>query len=101
MMKYVVVVRGMLKSADENQSKATHDATIKMIGPMGRSMGNVGHQAHLNPQNRREFLAIDVWDNIEGPQKLLQDPTLAAEFAKLFEGQPNVTIWSATDWEAW
>ena len=100
-MKYVVVVRGMLKSADEKQSRATHDATIKMVGPTGRSMGNVGHRAYLNPQNRREFLAIDVWDNLDGPQKMLQDPTLGAEFAKLFEGQPNVTIWAATDWEAW
>ncbi len=100
-MKYVVVVRGMLKSADEKQSQATHDATINMVGPTGRSMGNVSHRAYLNPQNRREFMAIDVWDNADGPQKMLQDPTLGAEFGKLFEGQPNVTMWAATDWEAW
>jgi quinol monooxygenase YgiN len=100
-MKYVVVVRGMLKANDEKQSQATHDATISMVGPMGRSMGNVSHRAYLNPQNRREFMAIDVWDNAESPQKLLQDPTLGAEFAKLFEGQPNVTMWEATGWEGW
>src|SRR5262245_43972365 len=100
-MKYVVVVRGMLKAEDEKKSKATHDATINMVGPQGRSMGNVGHRAHLNLQNRREFLAIDVWDNLDGPQKLLQDPTLGAEFAKLFEGQPNVTMWEVTDWAGW
>jgi hypothetical protein len=100
-MQYVVVVRGTLKSADENQSKAVHNATIAMIGPMGRSMGNVGHRTYLNPQNRREFMAIDVWDNPDSPQKLLQDPTLGAEFAKLFEGQPNVIMWAATDWDGW
>jgi len=100
-MKYVVVVRGTLKAADEQQSRATHDATIKMVGPMGRTMGNVSHRAYLNPQNRREFMAIDVWDNMEGPQKLLQDPTLGSEFAKLFDGQPTVTMWSDADWEGW
>src|SRR5262245_10030042 len=80
-MKLVVVVRGTLKSTDEKESMAVHNATIQMVGPMGRSMGNVSHRAYLNPQNRREFLAIDVWDNMEGPQKLLQDPALGAEFA--------------------
>src|SRR5215831_12690499 len=100
-MKYVVVVRGTLKSADEKQSKTVRDATIAMVGPQGRKMGNLSHRAHLNPQNRREFMAIDVWDNPDSPQKLLQDPTLGAEFAKLFEGQPNVTMWAETDWEGW
>ena len=100
-MKYVVTVRGMLKAADEKQSQATHDATIDKIGPMGRSMGNVGHQAYLNPQNRREFLAVDTWDNMEGPQKLLADPALGAEFAMLFDGQPQVTFWAAADWKSW
>lgn len=100
-MKLVVVVRGKLKSTDEKESMSTHNATIQMVGPMGRSMGNVSHRAYLNPQNHREFLAIDVWDNADGPQKLLQDPALGAEFAKLFEGQPDVTVWAETDWEGW
>lgn len=100
-MKIIVSVRGMLKAADEKQSQATHDATIQKIGPMGKSMGNVGHRAYLNPQNRKEFMAIDVWDNMEGPQKLLGDPALGAEFAKLFEGQPQVTVWEDAGWEAW
>jgi hypothetical protein len=46
-------------------------------------------------------MAIDVWDNPDSPQKLFQDPTLGAEFAKLFEGQPDVIMWAATDWEGW
>jgi quinol monooxygenase YgiN len=100
-MKYIVSVRGMLKAADEKQSRATHDATIQKIGPMGKSMGNVGHRAYVNPQNRKEFLAIDVWDNMDGPQKLLADPALGAEFAKLFEGQPEVTMWEDAGWEGW
>jgi hypothetical protein len=100
-MQYVVIVRGLLRATEERQARATHDATIALVGPMGRAQGNVGHRAYLNAQNRREFLAIDVWDNLESPQQLLRDPALGAEFAKLFEGQPDVTMWAATDWEGW
>jgi hypothetical protein len=100
-MNYIVIVRGRLKSADEKQSRKTHDSTVKMIGPQGRSMGNIGHHAYLDPKDRREFLAIDTWDNLEGPQKLLQDPSLAAEFGKLFEGLPDVTVLEDSGWEAW
>lgn len=100
-MKYIVIVRGKLKSADEKQSQAVHDATIAKVGPLGKSMGNVGHRAYLNPQNRTEFLAMDTWDNLDGPQKLLADPALGAEFAKLFDGMPDVTIWAEAGWEAW
>jgi hypothetical protein len=100
-MRYIVSVRGTLKAADEKQSQASHDGTIQKLGPTGRSMGNVGHRAYLNLQNRREFMAIDVWDNLEGPQKLFADPNLAAEFGKLFDGQPQVTMWEDAGWEAW
>ena len=55
-MKYIVIVRGKLKTADEKQSQAVHDATIAMVGPSGRAMGNIGHRACLNPQDRTQFL---------------------------------------------
>jgi hypothetical protein len=35
---------------------------------------------------------------MEGIQKLYSDPNLAAEFSKLFEGQPEVTIWEDSGW---
>ena len=100
-MKYIVTVRGTLKATDEKQSQAVHDSTVDKVSPMGRSMGNIGHQAFLNPQNRREFIAIDTWDNMEGLQKLFSDPNLGAEFARLFEGQPEVTVWAEAGWRSW
>ncbi len=100
-MNYIVIVRGKLKNSDEKHSKKIHDATIDLVGPMGRSLGNTGHRAYLNPQNRREFLAIDSWNNIEGPQKLLNDPKLAEEFGKLFDGMPEVTILEEAGWKSW
>jgi hypothetical protein len=37
-------------------------------------------------------------DNLEGIQKLYSDPNLAAEFGKLFEGRPEVTVWADSGW---
>jgi len=96
-MRYIVTVRAMLKG-DEAQAQKVHDETVAKVSPLGKSMGSTGHQAYLNTQNRREFLAIDFWDNLEGIQKLYSDPNLATEFGKLFEGQPEVTIWVDSGW---
>ena len=96
-MKYIVTVRGMLKG-DAMQAQKVHDETVAKISPQGRQMGNTSHQTYLNTQNGMEFFAIDVWDNLEAIQKLYSDPNLAAEFGKLFDGQPEVTVWAETDW---
>jgi quinol monooxygenase YgiN len=96
-MKYIVVVRGKLNGSAAEAGKA-HDEIVAKISPMGRSMGNTSHQAYLNVQDGNEFLAIDVWDNMEAIQKLYSDPNLASEFAKMFAGQPEVTIWADSGW---
>ncbi len=96
-MKYVVNVRGNLKGSPEQAQKA-HDAILFKISPMSKQMGNTSHQTYLNVQNNNEFFSIDVWDNLEAIQKLYSDPALLAEFATLFEGQPQVTIWAESGW---
>ncbi len=96
-MRYIVTVRGTLKG-DEKQAQKGHDETVAKVSPQGKKMGNTSHQPYLNTQNRKEFLSIDVWDNLESIQKLYGDPNLAAEFGKLFEGQPEVTIWADSGW---
>jgi hypothetical protein len=96
-MRYVVVVRGQLKGSKADAQKV-HDATIGQISPQSRQMGSTGHQAYLNTADEKGFLAVDFWDNIEAIQKLYSDPALAAEFGKLFDGQPEVTIWADAGW---
>lgn len=96
-MKYIVTVRGNLKGSQE-QAHQAHDAIVSKISPMGRQMGNTSHQTYLNVQNNNEFFAIDVWDNLEAIQKLYSDPNLMVEFAKMFEGQPQMTIWGDAGW---
>jgi hypothetical protein len=96
-MRYIVTVRAVLKG-DEAQAQKMHDETVAKLSPLGKSMGSTSHQAYLNTQNRKDFLAIDFWDNLEGIQKLYSDPNLATEFGKLFEGQPEVTVWVDSGW---
>lgn len=97
-MRYIVTVRGTLKSANEKESQKVHDATVEKVSPLSKTMGSTGHQAYLNPKNRKEFLAIDFWDNLESIQKMYSDPNLAAEFGKLFEGMPEVVVWADSGW---
>ncbi len=92
-MKYVVTVRGKLKGSAE-QAHQTHDAIIAKMSAMSKQMGNTSHTTYLNVQNGSEFFSIDVWNNLEAIQKLYSDPSLGAEFAKMFEGQPEVTVWA-------
>jgi quinol monooxygenase YgiN len=86
-----------MKGVSQEASRA-HDEIVSKVSSVGKSMGNTSHQAYLNVQDEGEFLAIDFWDNMEGIQKLYSDPNLASEFAKMFEGQPEVTIWSDSGW---
>ncbi len=96
-MKYVVVVRGKLKGS-VTEAGAAHNDIVSKVSPLGKSMGNTSHQPYLNIENGDEFLSLDFWDNIEGIQKLYSDPNLASEFARMFDGQPEVTIWSDSGW---
>lgn len=98
-MKIIVTVRGRLKG-DEAQAQRDHDATVDKLSPIGRSIGSVGHQAYLNPQDRREFLAMDTWTSMDGLQKFMSDPNTAAEIGKLFENPPDVTVWVESGWRS-
>lgn len=97
-MEYITVVRARLKGDDIKASQKAHDATVETLSGMTRPMGATGHRAYLNPQKPMEFLAIDRWNNLEGLQKFMSDPQVAQAFGALFDGQPDITIWSESDW---
>ncbi len=96
-MRYIVTVRGILKGGSA-QAQKVHDAIVGGTSAMSKQMGNTSHQTYLNTQNNNEFMAMDFWDNLEAIQKLYSDPNLATEFAKMFEGQPQVTVWADAGW---
>ncbi len=96
-MKYIVTVRGILKGSPD-QAKNLHNEIVAKSSTLSKPMGNTGHHPYLSIQNGKEFLSIDEWNNLENLQKLYSDPSLAAEFGKLFEGMPDITIWSDQGW---
>ena len=96
-MKYIVTVRGKLKGSPD-QARKLHDEIVSKSSPISKSMGNISHLPHLNIQNNNEFLSLDVWDNLENLQKLYSDPNLGAEFGKLFDGMPDITVWGEAGW---
>jgi hypothetical protein len=101
MSVYITVVRGQLKQADSlEENQAAHDAINVPLQALGKSLSAVGHRAYLNAKNPKEFLGIDTWTSIEGPEKLFSDPKLADQFGKLFEGTPEITFWRASGWES-
>ena len=97
-MNYITIVRGKLKPADEKTAQAMHDATVEKLSVMTRPMGAIGHHAYLNPQNRTEFLAVDTWNNLEALQGFMSNPQVAEEFGKLFDGMPDISIWTESGW---
>jgi hypothetical protein len=97
-MKYIVTVRGRLKATDPKEAQMGHDATVDRLSPIGRPLGSVGHMVFLNPQDPREFLAIDTWQSLEGLQKFMADAAdPGAAIAALFEGQPDIAMWGEAE----
>lgn len=101
-MSYIVTVHGMLKGNDEQASKKMHDATAAQAQPLGKAAGNQHHQPYLNPENPREFFDVDVWnDDLAGLKKFFSDPGMAKAFGELFEGMPEIKVFSDKGWYRW
>jgi quinol monooxygenase YgiN len=101
-MKFIVNVRGTLKDADPSMAMTHHNATVDKMGPISKKLGALGHQAYLDPQNPRKFMAIDTWPSMESIQAFMSDASNpGGEIAALFEGPPDIVIWGeAEGWRA-
>lgn len=100
-MKIVVTVRGTLKHSDQQKNQQAHDATFERLSAISVPLGAAGHQTFLNPQNPRQFLAIDMWQTMEGLQQFMGHPANpGAAIAELFESQPEITVWTESGWKS-
>jgi len=101
-MSFIVTVHGMLKGNDENASKKMHDATAAQARELGKSFGNQHHSPYLNPENPREFFDVDVWnDDLAGLKEFFSDPGMAQVMGQLFDGMPEIKVWSDKGWLKW
>ncbi len=101
-MGYIVTVRGILKGTDEQASKQAHDATAAQAQAVGKSFGNLHHQPYLSVDNPREFFDVDVWnDDLEGLRKFFGDPGMAKVLGELFDGMPEIRVYTDKGWLRW
>ena len=99
-MRVITTVRGIMKESDPQKAKEAHNAIFGRLQPVGRSLGSIGHQTYLNPQNPREFLAVDTWPDMESLQKFMShSANPAAALGAMFDGQPDVTVWVQSDYD--
>lgn len=99
-MKYTVTIRARLKK-DQASSKAFHDQVTGATKEAAQRAGDVTHRVFLDPQDPKAFLGIDEWSTLEGLQAFAASPDIKRFFGDLFEGEPEVRVWVASDWNAW
>ncbi len=72
-----------------------HDATAAQARVLGKAAGNLAHQPYLNPDNPREFFDVDVRnDDLAGLKKFFGDPGMAKVMGELFDGMPEIRVWT-------
>lgn len=98
---WFVLVRGRLASDDIAALEAQHDAFVEASEETVRDLGDVAHVVHLGRDDVREFLAIDVWVEVEPIVDLYSSPEFGEALGGLFEGPPTITVHQSTDWYQW
>ncbi|MBX7078493.1 MAG: hypothetical protein K1X88_04830 [Nannocystaceae bacterium] len=91
---------GTLASEDEETNHAAHDAVASGGKEPSMMAGNLAHVVFLGLEDRRRFLAVDIWGNSEIIEPFYTDPMFVMFFAPLFESvtQP---VYVSTDWYQW
>lgn len=91
---------GDLAQTDEEANHAAHDGVA--AGGMEPSLmaGNVAHVVFLGLEDRRRFLAVDIWQSADNMEAFYGNPMFVQVFAPLFTSvsQP---VFVSTDWYQW
>jgi quinol monooxygenase YgiN len=96
----LVTIRGLLRD-DPEAIRKIHDEVTTATKEMALQAGDISHRVYLNPQDGRDFLGIDEWQSAEAVQAFSANPQIQEFFARMFDGQPEVTVWEASGWNEW
>jgi quinol monooxygenase YgiN len=99
-MAIVVMVRARLRG-DVGSAQQLHDQVTGATKDMARAAGDVGHRTYLNPADPMDFLGIDEWQSAEAFQAFASNPQIAEFFGRLFDGEPEVSVWAPSAWNEW
>ena len=99
-MPVTITIRARLKG-DVSSMKKIHDEVTGATKEMAKQAGDISHIVYLNAEDQQDFLGIDTWRSAEQAQAFAGSPQIQEFFSRLFEGQPEVTIWSESGWNTW
>jgi quinol monooxygenase YgiN len=99
-MAVTISIRARLK-ADPATIQKIHDQETGATKEMARQAGDISHAVYLNAMDPRDFLGIDVWQSAEQAQAFAGSPQIVEFFGQMFEGQPEVKIWTEPGWNKW
>jgi quinol monooxygenase YgiN len=95
-----VIVRARLRG-DPAAARQLHDQVTSMTREQAVAAGDLSHRTFLSATDARDFLGIDEWRSADAFQAFAGDPRIGEFFGQLFDGRPDVTIWTASGWNAW
>jgi len=99
-MPVTITIRARLK-ADPASMQQIHDQVTGATKQMAQQAGDLTHAVYLDPMDQREFLGIDTWQSAEQAQAFAGNPQIQEFFGRLFEGQPEVKVWTDSGWNRW
>lgn len=99
-MAVTITIRARLKGSPESIRKI-HDQVTSATKDMARQAGDLTHVVYLNPQDGRDFLGIDTWQSAEQAQAFAGSPQIQEFFGQMFEGEPEVKVWTDSGWNRW
>jgi quinol monooxygenase YgiN len=99
-MAVTITIRARLR-ADPKEIQRVHDQVTGATKEMAKAAGDLTHHVYLSAQDPRQFLGIDTWQSAEQAQRFAADPKIVEFFGQMFQGQPEVTVWSDSGWNQW
>ncbi len=97
----VVTVEGTLALDTEEENLPAHNGVAEAGREAAQALGDYAHIVYLDVADRRQFLAVDLWDDPEGLQTFFGDPDIQAAFASLFAEPPTVSVWMPSNYLQW
>ena len=95
-----VIVRARLKG-DPASARQLHDQVTGATRELALQAGDISHHVFLDPNDPNAFLGIDVWKSAEAAMAFAGNPQITDFFGKLFDGQPEITMWVPSGWNEW
>ena len=95
-----VLIRGRLRG-DPEAARTLHDQVTGATKEMALAAGDLSHRVFLNPADPGAFVGIDEWRSAEAVQAFASSPQIAEFFGLLFDGPPEVSVWTSSGWNEW